>query len=207
MGESSANPDFDSKLRARAKLMKQAMLAVALYCFTVLVLLCYQAITVTSYGRILPIIAGGFIFAAFLQILVIPFYLIGYLFCSLIWKGRWRWILPTFPIICLGLCLLWNAAADRLDPSRIMARMSGVAVPKDAQVNRYENSSCWIESHILIEFTAPPSTLQQWIRDMGFVSTDQTSTEKLGRLSCPGDCAEVTVDWTRGVLTFNYLDV
>ena len=207
MGGSSALQDLDSRVRVRARWVKMAMLAGALYCFTFLMILLDHIITATSFRGILPTIGGAFVFGSFLQLGVLPLYLLGCLLCRLKWKGRCRWILPLVPIVCLGLLFPVAAGADRIDPSRILARMSGVSVPEEARVVRYENRSSWLESHILIEFHASPATLESWIRAMGFVSTKKTTTEKLGHLACPGDCAEISVDWAGSRLIFMFVDV
>ncbi|BCX47763.1 hypothetical protein HAHE_16710 [Haloferula helveola] len=122
--------------------------------------------------------------------------------------GSWpTWLLAMVLPVAGVVALLTPTALDRIFPQRIFERLTGVEMPAEARLVGYENSSDIIEQHITIEFEASDTEIWEMVRRMGVRNLMGTGVDTFRAPDAVGDMCELRIDWFRGRVVMEYLDV
>ncbi len=110
--------------------------------------------------------------------------------------------------VLLGVAMQIPTALDRIQPERRFERLAGVPFPGDAVMLDYRSISAGIDYAVEFEFSAPEESLRHLVEDLDWGEGDVSgATEVFQSEHDFGGFARLTIDWSRSIAVFEYVDV
>ena len=110
--------------------------------------------------------------------------------------------------VLVGLGMQVPTVLDRIQPERRFERLAGVAFPAEAVLLDYRSISAGIDYSVEFEFRASEEVLRLLVDDLDWgEGSPRGSSEEFHSDEDHGNFSKLTVDWSRGVAVFEYIDV
>lgn len=162
----------------------------------------------TDWRSVVPgqLVLNG-VFAFFLAIPVGLLFTLGYLVARRCFRHSRRWMVSSVMPLLVGALILGVAIWHRVDSRVLFRDVLGLDLPSSARQVSHSYDESILEEFGKVTFVADQAEILELLEALRVEGNPSLGLQVIDSVPCKYDHAGLTIDWTKGEVLLEYLDV